>query len=63
MSALGLSALGFRARVGRGLHVTCSLRVTSGVTPANLLLASMAAKPFSSTYLQAGIGGARRFTD
>ena len=37
--------------------VTHSLRFTSGVTPANLLVASMTAKPSSSTYLWAGIGG------
>ena len=30
--------------------------ITSGATPANLLVASMAVKPFSSTYLRAGIG-------
>ena len=29
----------------------------SGVTPANLLAASMAAEPFSSSYLREGIGG------
>ena len=34
------------------------LRFTSGVTPADLLVASMAAKLVSSTYLQPGIGGA-----
>ena len=28
------------------------------MTPADLLVASMAPEPFSSTYLQAGIGGA-----
>ena len=27
------------------LHVPCSLKFTSGVTPANLLAASMVAKP------------------
>ena len=37
------------------------LHVPSGVTPASLFVASMAAKPFSSTYLQAGIGGARNW--
>ena len=31
--------------LGRGIHVTHSLRFTSGVTPANLLVTSMAAKP------------------
>ena len=45
------SSLGFKARVGSALfelsgciHVTCSLRFTSGVTPADLLAASMAAE-------------------
>ena len=33
-------------------------RFTSGVTPADLLAASMAAEPFSSMYLQTSIGGA-----
>ena len=37
-------------------HVTRTLRFTSGVTPADLLAASMAADPFSSMYLRAGIG-------
>ena len=45
--------------VGRGVCVTCCLRFTSGVKPAELLVASMAAEPFSSTYLWAGIGGAQ----
>ena len=46
------SPLGFEARVGSalielsgGVHVTRSLRYTSGATPAVLLVASMAAKP------------------
>ena len=46
------SPLGFKARVGSalfelsgGVHVTHSLRFTSGVTPADLLVASMAAEP------------------
>ena len=43
---------------GRGVCVTHSLSFTSGVIPADLLAPSMAAKPFSSTYLWAGIGGA-----
>ena len=38
------------------LHV--SLSFTSGTTPVNILVASMAAEPFSSIYLPAGIGGA-----
>ena len=37
-------------------HVSCSLKFTSGATPADLLMASMAADQISSTYLQAGIG-------
>ena len=50
------SPLGFKARVdsalfalGRDICVTCSLRFTSGATPADLLVASMAAEPMSST--------------
>ena len=39
--------------------VTPSLRFTSGVTPADLLVASIAAKPFSSIHLLADIGGAQ----
>ena len=35
--------------LGGGVRVTCSLKFTSGATPANLLVASMASKPFSST--------------
>ena len=42
----------------RAVHVTHSLRFTSGMTPADLLTASMAAMLFSSMYLQAGISGA-----
>ena len=37
--------------LSRGIHVTHSLRLTSGATPADLLATSMAAKPISSTYL------------
>ena len=44
--------------LGRGIRVTHSLRFTSGATPANLLVASIAAELFFSTYLQAGIGRA-----
>ena len=44
---------------GRGICVTFSLRFNSGATPADLLVDSMATKPFSSTYLWAGIGGAQ----
>ena len=59
-----MSSLGFKARVGNlifggGVCVTYSLRFTSGVTPANLLSASITAELISSTYLQAGIGRAR----
>ena len=35
------------------------MKFTSGVTPADLLVASMAAEPFSSMYLWTGIGGAQ----
>ena len=45
--------------LGGGIHVTGSLRFTSGVTPADLLAASMATEPFSFTYQQADIGGVR----
>ena len=44
--------------LGGGIHFTHSLRFTSGVTPADLLAASMTAEPISSTYLWPGIGGA-----
>ena len=40
-------------------HIPCdSLKFPSDATTADLLAVSMAAKSFSSTYLQAGIGGA-----
>ena len=59
-----MSALGFKSIVGslicawwRHMCYT-SLRFTSGVTPTDLLAASMASKLISSTYLWAGIGGA-----
>ena len=45
--------------LGWDIHATCSLRFTSGVTPADLLVASMAAELFSFTYLRAGIVGDR----
>ena len=45
--------------LGRGVRVRRSLRFTSGVTPADLLVASMATELISSTYLQPDIGGAR----
>ena len=35
--------------LGEGRHVTHFLRFTSGLTPAELLVANMAAKPFSFT--------------
>ena len=59
------SPLGFKARVGStlfelsgGIHVTltCSLRFTSGVTPADLLAASMAAEPSLSHTYKALVG-------
>ena len=42
---------------GRCVYVTCSLKFTSSMTPADLMVASMATEPFSSTYLQVGNGG------
>ena len=45
--------------LGRGACVTCSLRFTFGVIPADLLVASIAAERISSAYLRAGIGGAQ----
>ena len=45
--------------LGGGLHVTNYLGFISGATPADLLVANMATKPFLSMYLQAGIGGIR----
>ena len=44
---------------GGGINATLSMRLTSGATLADLLVASMTCEPFSSTYLRAGIGGAR----
>ena len=46
---------------GWGIHVTWSLRFTSGLTPAEILAASLAAKLFSSMYMQASIGEARNW--
>ena len=43
--------------LGRGICFSHSLRLTSGGTLANLFSVRMAAKPFSSMYLQSGIGG------
>ena len=42
--------------LGGGLHVTNYLGFISGATPADLLVVSMAVKPFSATYFWAGIG-------
>ena len=47
--------------LGGGIHDTHSLRFTSGVTPADLLVASLEAELFSTTYLSAGIGGAHNW--
>ena len=41
----------FEGSRGGNVHVTHSLRLTSGARNADLLVASMAAEPFSSTYL------------
>ena len=51
---LVISALGFKAMVGSlACFLTCGiLRFTSGVTPADCIEASMAAKPFWPTHLQ-----------
>ena len=43
--------------LGRDVCVTCSLWFTSGTTPTDLLVVSMAAEPISSTNLWPGIGG------
>ena len=53
---LVMSPIGYKARVGSLIRAwqRC-MRFTSGVTPADLLLASMAAKLISSIYLRAGI--------
>ena len=55
------SAPGFKVRMGTLIHplYRLDLRFTSGVTPADLLMARIAAKPFSSTYLRAVIGQVR----
>ena len=45
--------------LGRGICVTHSQIITSDATPADLLAGSKAVEPFSSMYLQAGIGGVR----
>ena len=56
------SPLGMKAGVGslvhtwgRGIHLTKSLRLTSGVTPADHLAASMKAEPFSSGHALVGL--------
>ena len=41
----------FTLGIGIREHIMQSPSFTSGVTPANLLVTSMAAEPFSSTYL------------
>ena len=46
----------FLFTLGRGVCVIHSMRVTSGATLADLLMASMAAELFSSTYLRSGLG-------
>ena len=59
-----MSALGFKVRVDSLVCMLCLpaynevLRFTYDVAPADLLTASMAAKPFQSIYLQTSIGGA-----
>ena len=58
------SGLGFKARMDPSLRSSspaCNriLRFTYGATPADLLVTSMAAELFPSTYLQTSIGGAR----
>ena len=37
------------------------MRFTSGAMSVDLLVVSMVAKPFSSTYMQAGIGGSQNW--
>ena len=44
-----------------GVDITHSARFTYGAVPADLLVASMVTKPFSSTYLRTDIGGARNW--
>ena len=49
----GFKAKGAALFMFRGdMWVTCSLRFTSGVTPADLLASSMAAELISYTYLE-----------
>ena len=47
-----ISALGFKVRVDPFLVWNGFLSFTSGLTPADLLMASMAVEPFWSTYLE-----------
>ena len=47
-----------RFTLSGGAHDACSLWLTSGATPADLLVVSVAAEPFQSTYVQTTIGGA-----
>ena len=48
------SPLGFKAlfTLGKGIHDIRSLRFTSGVTPADLLVASMAADHYATCVFQ-----------
>ena len=52
--------LDFKVRVG---NLTHSLRLTSGVRPTDLLVASIAARQITSIYLQAYIGGTCHLSD
>ena len=62
---LVMSPFSFKARMGSLIRTwcrcmcTCSLRFTSGATPADLLEGSMVAEPISFMYLPAGIDGAK----
>ena len=59
-----MSSLGFKAKVGSLIHAwwRCMYymfpEIHTYMTPADLLVVSMAAEPISSIYLQAGIGEA-----
>ena len=58
---LVMSPLGFKVRValftlGRGIHDVYSLNFTSGVTPADLLMASKVASNFPHMYVSAELG-------
>ena len=57
-----MSALGFKANMDPLLCTSLPVhdrfpRFTSGVTPADCIEVSMAAKPFQSTYMSTSIGG------